>query len=194
MIKAIVFDWYGVFTEKWVDTWKKELRIKRKIGEFKRIYLKNMPLYARNKIDGKEFLQRIIKITNLEPPKYKYLVVETGKLNTELLRFTKKLRKKYKTCLLSDNFKEIVPVIKKKIGGFSKYFDVVCLSNVENTSKDNSKIYKIALKRLKAKPGECLFIDDRKVNIGIAKKIGFKTIVYRNNRQLKKKIHRKLKE
>ena len=44
------------------------------------------------------------------------------------------------------------------------------------------------LERLKVKANECIYIDDREVNLEPAKKLGMKTILFRNAKQLKKEL------
>jgi len=50
--------------------------------------------------------------------------------------------------------------------------------------KPNPKIYKLVLRRLNLHQHDALFIDNQKWNIVPAKKIGMKTILFKNNKQL----------
>jgi len=50
--------------------------------------------------------------------------------------------------------------------------------------KPNLKIYKLLLSKLKIPAKNCLFIDNQKWNIEPAKKLGFQTILFKNNKQL----------
>lgn len=186
MIKAIIFDWFGVCAEKWIDVWKRELADQVDMELLKDAYLKYLDDSVKGKRSVQQFLELVLREIKLNPKDYKYLIKMHGKLNTELLSIILKLRYNYKTALLSDNFDEMVKIIEKKIGGFHKYFDVVVLSNVLKMIKKD--MYRITLQRLKEKPGNCAFVDDRKRNIETAQKIGFNTILFENNTQLKKEF------
>ena len=54
--------------------------------------------------------------------------------------------------------------------------------------KPNKEIFEFALNKIKLKPEECLFIDDRYNNIITAKKLGINTIQCKNLTQLKKDL------
>jgi len=56
--------------------------------------------------------------------------------------------------------------------------------------KPHKKIYVYTLKKLGAKPHECIFIDNLKRNTDSAKKLGIKTIHFRNSKQLRKDLTR----
>ncbi len=106
------------------------------------------------------------------------------KYNKQLFKQAFKLKKKgYKIAILSDQWYLSEDVlIPKKI---RKKFDVVvvsCDSKVK-MRKPNSKIYRLVLQRLKLKPPQIVFIDNQKWNLGPAKKLGMKTILFRNNKQ-----------
>ncbi|NCO04696.1 MAG: HAD-IA family hydrolase, partial [Candidatus Magasanikbacteria bacterium] len=56
--------------------------------------------------------------------------------------------------------------------------------------KPSKEIYKIILKKLKMKPGECVFIDNQEWNTKPAEKLGMKSIVYSNNKQTFKELNK----
>ena len=188
MINAIIFDWFGVCTEKWINVWEHELSDKVEGKKLRESFFKYLDKYANNSITGKEFLKSICSEIDLDPEKYDYLLSTKGKINKELLEIIKKLKKKYKTAILSDNFNEIVPVFEREIGGFERYFDVIILSNRLNIGKTNPEIYKITLARLGINPINAIFIDDKEKNLLLARKLGIKTILYKNNIQLEKEL------
>lgn len=69
-----------------------------------------------------------------------------------------------------------------------KKFDKVVVSCDVGMRKPNPKIYKLILKQLKISPKQAFFIDNQEWNIKPAKKIGIKTILYKNNKQLFKEL------
>jgi putative hydrolase of the HAD superfamily len=50
--------------------------------------------------------------------------------------------------------------------------------------KPELKIYRLTLKKLKVKPEECIFIDDKEKNLKPAKKLGIKTVLAKNPKQV----------
>lgn len=187
LIKCIVFDWFGVCAERWIDVWKKELPNEIYFEKLRTSFLKYLDDCAKGNISINEFLELVLGEMKIKPDKYKHLLTKHGKINTELLKIILKLRKEYKTALLTDNFELMVDIIEKEIGGFSKYFDVVVLSYVEKKVKTNHDMFRKVLKQLNEKAEDCIFIDDRQRNIDVAKRLGFKTILYENNEKLIKK-------
>lgn len=107
--------------------------------------------------------------------------------NNQLYRLVYRLKKKgYKIGILSDQWylsKEAL-VLKRKI----KKFNLVLVSCDLGMRKPDLKIYKLLMKKLKLKPREILFIDNQEWNIKPAKKLGIKTILYKDNKQLIKEL------
>lgn len=93
-------------------------------------------------------------------------------------------RRGYKIAILSDQWhisKEALMLEK-----YTKKFDSVVVSCDSGVRKPNPKIYRLVLKKLKLKPEEAIFIDNQKWNISPAKKMGMKTILFKDNHCLMK--------
>lgn len=187
-IKCLIFDWFGVCAERWIDVWKRELPPEIDFETFKKSFVKYLDSSAKGDISGKEFLEHVLGELKIDSKKYEYLITKHGKINTDLLNMILKLRKKYKTALLTDNFEVMVGIIEKEIGGFSKYFDVVILSYIEKMVKIRDEMFNKVLKKLEEKPENCIFVDDRPRNIEVAKRLGLNTILYEDNEQFQKEL------
>lgn len=139
------------------------------------------------KISREEVLENIsknLKISKKELIKiYSQVYAQEFKQNQELLKKAFELKKVgYKIAVLSDQWhlsKE--SLIPEKI---YKNFNIVIASCETGIRKPNPEIYKLVLKKLKIKPKQALFIDNQKWNISPAKKLGMKTILFKNNKQL----------
>lgn len=109
--------------------------------------------------------------------------------NKELYEFSYKLKDKgYKIGILSDQWylsKE--NLIKPKM---IKKFNFVVISCDVKLRKPNSKIYRMALRMTGVKPSEVVFIDNRDWNLVPAKKLGIKTILFKNNRQCVRELRK----
>ena len=109
---------------------------------------------------------------------YKKNVVE----NKKLYDYSLKLRKQgYKIGILSTQFhlstKILVP------DKYYKEFNGLDISCDSGLKKPDLRSYMSIIKKLKIKSQESIFIDDKKENLNAAKKLGMKTILFKNNRQ-----------
>lgn len=59
---------------------------------------------------------------------------------------------------------------------FFKEFEGIVVSGEEKVIKPDPEIFNILLKRYSLKSHECLFIDDNRDNIDVAKELGFETV------------------
>ena len=103
------------------------------------------------------------------------------KENRKLFRIAFGLKDKgYKIGLLSDQWwlsKQFL--VSEK----TKKFNSVVISCDVGVRKPNTKIYQVLIKKLRLKPQEILFVDDREWNLRGAKKVKIKTILFKNNKQ-----------
>lgn len=108
--------------------------------------------------------------------------------NDKLFELAFRLRERYKTAILSDQWYASKKALARKED--MRRFDVVIVSCDVGMRKPNPKIYKLLLRRLKVKPEEVVFIDNRSWNTEPAKKLGMKTILFRSNAQTMKELRR----
>jgi putative hydrolase of the HAD superfamily len=135
--------------------------------------------------------------------KIKFLLLDIGgvivlgrafkseRVNKTLVSWIQRKKKNYKICALTNNTAILNRLLKKK---FKIYhlFDNIFNSAEIGLSKPNPKFFKYVLKKLKAKPKGCLFIDNNPKNTKTAKNLGFYTITFFNNRDFLKKIKKSL--
>ena len=98
-------------------------------------------------------------------------------LMPKVLKTLMKLKTKYRLILLSNTDVKHVGFIKKRFPELFFFNDYV-LSYEVGLIKPDPEIYQIALKRAKARAGECVFIDDLEENIEVAAKMGIHTILF----------------
>ena len=97
--------------------------------------------------------------------------------NPDVAQTLMKLETKYRLILLSNTDVKHFGFIKRKFPELF-FFDEYVLSYEVGWMKPDPQIYQIALKRAKAKPEECVFIDDIEANIEAALKMGIQTILF----------------
>jgi putative hydrolase of the HAD superfamily len=70
------------------------------------------------------------------------------------------------------------------------YFEVFLSSCYLGVRKPGADIYRLALHITQREPGECLFIDDRSLNLECARELGMRTIHFQNSNQLREDLLR----
>ncbi len=198
MIKAIVFDIGGVLYDEG-EANSANIKICKKFN----LNLDKL-LKARDRFLGPASIGRLSA--------FEYLASIGRKLKIKKLKkfveFSYKTRKD--EIILRKDADNLIKRLKKKyiIGGltnitktndkiriekkFYKHFDFVLKSCEEGMKKPDVKFYKLLLKKVRAMPEEIVFVDDNKKYLIPARKIGMKTILFKNNKQLIKEL-RKLK-
>lgn len=187
-IKAVVFDWGGVLMEE--PTERMFAYFAKKLG----IDLDTLRKTIRNHLDimqsDDQSEERVWEIVcrelGCEVPEQKSLWFEALEKTylpyPEVVELAKRLRKEYKTGLLSNTEDAGVKMIKQQ--GLEENFDKTVYSCVVGLIKPDEKIYQIMLKKLRVKAEEAVFIDDKKINIEGAKKAGMKGLVFLNYQKL----------
>ena len=137
-----------------------------------------------SKLFGKEYAEILFK----ELPKYLF-ILEDG---IEILNKVKE--KGYKTYILSNFPKEVFEsanIVNNYEQYFINKFDGAIISYNIGKIKPEPEIYQALLDKYNLNPKECLFIDDKKINIDGAKHLGIDGIVCNNHDQLNSDLIKK---
>ena len=197
-IKALIFDIGGVlfFAEN-----KKKRNRENLLSSLKEVYcfLKNvdvekfyeetLEIYMKssaNKISKKETLKLFSKklgISTKETERifeklYRKNVIENKKLYNYILKLKKR---GYKIGISSIQFHLSRDVLIPK--RYHQNFDALQISCEDGFRKPDRRVFEFILNKLKTKPEESIFIDDKRKNLDAAKKFGMKTIIFKNNAQ-----------
>ena len=92
------------------------------------------------------------------------------------------MKKNYKIALISNTGRLHSNYWIKKYK-LKEIFPVRVFSYKVKIQKPHKKIFRAALKKLKVKPNEAVFIDDRSENVKGVKKLGIQGIHFKNNKQ-----------
>lgn len=198
MIKVVIFDYGGVTGyEPFESDVSKAIARKFGIG-YENVYKNYKSLensILTNKISKRTFLVRFAK--TLKIPEKKLEITwdnhfgSKPKVNKKVVKIVGDLKRRgYKIALLSNVYKHRAIIIRKN--GDYRIFPNVFLSCDIGIRKPDKKIYEHVIEKLKAKPEECIFIDDREINLAPARKLGFKTILFKNTVLLKKELKKYL--
>ncbi len=198
MIKAIVFDVGGVFQLGRFSLFPfgrhRSVSVHKFMARRFHISLDQWfdsidTAYARaieGKISKREALSIMSKDLETSPVYLENLFVKAYrkyyKRNNLLFDTAFNLRKKgYKIAILSDQW----PVSSEALilPEDSRKFNTSIVSCDVGMRKPNPSIYKLVLRKLKIRPSNSIFIDNQKWNVTSAKKLGMKTILFKNNKQ-----------
>ena len=206
-IKAIIFDVGGVLQlPKHSEKTKHDIGIHQTLAKrFKRDidswfdaidtpYGKSMD----GTISKEETILELTKNLNISQSKLIKTLNKTYKKfykkNKKLYKIAHKLKKQeYKIGIISDQWhlsKDIL-MPKKDIKQFNPII-VSCDPKVK-LRKPDIKIYNLLIKRVKLKPNQILFIDNRQYNLKPAKKLGIKTLLFKDNKQTIKELNKLIK-
>ena len=89
--------------------------------------------------------------------------------------------------LLATINNEILELNNYRLAHFQlrRYFSVFFSSCFLGLRKPDEAIYRTALQMTQRQPGECVFVDDREVNLECPRELGIKTILFQDADQLK---------
>ncbi|MFH1106058.1 MAG: HAD family phosphatase [Candidatus Aenigmatarchaeota archaeon] len=190
MIKAVIFDVGGTYLSGSLVSFARKackmLGIKKFFRETDlRVFVRK---YNQGVISAEECFRKClgVPITSAQMKRIKSLWTSTYALQPEMARLVKRLKKRYALAVLSNSDPLNSDSFKRK--GLYAPFNHVILSHELGVTKPDKKIYRIALKKLKMRPDECVFIDDQKICVDAARKIGMNAILFESVRQLKKAL------
>lgn len=184
MIKAIVFDCFGVLT---TDTWEDFLSTISDgiiVGRLREL---NRQLGS-GFLNMAEFLEQVSELTGQKPVEIEKLLNNEINKNNELLQYIKELReRRFKIGLLSNvsgNWVRDTFLTREE----QDMFDTMVFSYEVHMVKPQPEIFELVCERLDVKATEAVMIDDALGNCDAAESIGMKAIVYDDFRSLKNTI------
>ncbi len=192
-IKAIVFDAGGVLFETDWGSIKKEIMKRHNFSIF--LY-SDYPKKIQNRFKGLEtgrtsFKKVIKELSGFEEigeivSDYKKAYTKHQKINRELFNLIKKLKKKHHIfCLTNTNDIHFEANIENNL---FKHFKKSYSSCKIKFKKPDKRAFQVIFKENKIPQKETIFIDDKKENLATAKKLGMRTILFKNNPQLIKDL------
>lgn len=191
-IKHWIFDFAGVLAEA-PNIVSKLIKIMN--ADLGTTMSKTDPFIARNRrmlssgrITSREFLEILIREYYSDPKEVEidhYLDVwfemysRLTQMSPKMEEIIQRLHKAgYIVSLLSNTYD--IHAKSNELKGFFDLFDHVFLSNEMNMRKPEFEQYKYVLEKLEAKPEECVFIDDKLMNLVPARKLGIYVIQFKN--------------
>lgn len=177
MIKAIIFDCFGVLISDALEAIVSELRDKQ--PEMAQEIVATINAASKGQITRQESSDKVASLLGIATDEYISRIKNGEVKNQQLLDYIAALRKDYKTALLSNI----------SIGGLTlrfspeeldKYFDAVVASGEIGYAKPEAQAYEITADRLGLRLNECVFIDDREDYCQGAITVGMQAILYKD--------------
>ena len=180
-IKAIIFDCFGVLypDASWVFYRRHESAF-RGNDEFLATINEEIDL---GKINQAHFFDKLAQKINIPAVDIKAEMDQILIVNKPLVKLIETLKQQYKVAMLSNTGPGELDIMERD--GIADLFDVIIASYKVGITKPNPGIFQKAIDILAVKANECLFIDDRLVNIEAAEKVGMATIHYHNVQRLR---------
>jgi len=181
MIKAIIFDCFGVFYPDPVFAFMRDPQTSPEKAKA----LHNLDKRAAyGELSKPEFIEQAAGLLGNTHDEIEKQFFHGNKRNQSLINFAQHVRKDYKIALLSNIGGDMMD------GFFSKeelinLFDVVILSGNIKMAKPDRDIFEYALNKLGVMPDETIFIDDSANHTEGAKKVGINSVLFSSSGQLK---------
>lgn len=145
--------------------------------------------FSKGKITQSEFIKRFLEKSELNLTVSDFLEIYNQDITPiiGMKELLEKLQPNYSLAILTNEGKEWakIKIDNQKIRDL---FKKIIISADLQELKPAKEFYLKALKKLHAKPEECIFIDDQKKNCEAAEKLGIKSIYFENPNQLKKEL------
>ena len=115
--------------------------------------------------------------------------VSHAKRNPEVAAAVRKLRKNgYAVAALTNVNRSHYRHNKKT--GLYRLFDRVFASCRLGMRKPDRKLYLYTLRKMKLRPAECVFIDNDPGNVAAARKLGIRSVTFRNAAQMRRELRK----
>jgi putative hydrolase of the HAD superfamily len=109
------------------------------------------------------------------PAVEKEFIKRAFRVDRDFFKILPWLKKNFRLAVLSNDIKEWSAYLRK-INALNRHFKVAVISGAVKCRKPERKIYNLLLKKTRAKPADCIFVDDKARNLKPAKKLGFVTV------------------
>ena len=178
MIKAVIFDFFGVFCPDISLEWFKETvpDHESKLTEFQSICTRS----DYGTLSRADFFKEVAALAKVTVDEMARGLEAKTIIDTQLVDFVKVLRQNnYKIACLSNGTHEwTLRVITDH--GLESIFDEIILSGDLGIVKPNHEIYLDTLNRLSVDAKQALFVDDRKINTDAAEECGIRSLIFRD--------------
>ncbi len=188
MIKAVIFDCFGVLT---TDLWQEF--VVNLPDELTQPARKLNHAYGSGRITQQQFISEIETLTGRQPMGVDGRPNHTIQKNSPLLSYISQLKLNYRIGLLSnigsnwikDSF---LSETEKDL------FDAIVVSHEVGMTKPDERIFRLAASKLRVAEKNCVFVDDVMRNCRAAENVGMRAVMYLNFDQMKRELEQLLSD
>lgn len=172
-MKAVVLDMYGVIVKQTGDDFVPYVQQTFPHLSDEDIYA---PWFRANigEISSLEVWKSIGFHGDLEQIEKEYL--ETIELSDGFMDFIQKVRREYKLAIISNDSRRWSRYLREKFD-IDKYFDVISISGELKVKKPDDRIFLYTIEKLGVRAEDCVYVDDRRSNLGAAKRVGMHPVL-----------------
>lgn len=173
-MRAIVLDMYGVIVKQTGDDFIPYVQRTFPNISAEEIY---KPWFRANigDISSLEVWKAIGFQGDLEKIEKEYL--DTIELSDGFIDFVEKAKTKYKLAIISNDSSRWSKYLREKFN-INRYFDVISVSGDLRVKKPDERIFLLTLEKLGVNAEECIYVDDRRRNLGAANRVGMNPILF----------------
>ncbi len=181
MIRAVVFDLYGVFIPDTYTAWLNRHGLNRS-GQFQAI----VEQLDRGESTPHTFYTSLNELTGVPVAEIEQDFHTIPEVDHDVVSIVEKLQHRYSILLCSNGTKRTRTLLEKT--DLARLFQTVFISAEMGITKPNYLMFQKITEHLGLSVNEVLFIDDSSRNIDAAKKYGFHTIHYTTSDALRKSL------
>ena len=173
-MKAIILDMYGVIVKQTGDDFVPYVQQTFPNVSADEIY---EPWFRANvgETSSLEVWKAIGFQGDLETIEKEYL--DTIELADGFMEFVEKAQTQYKLAILSNDSSRWSRYLREKFN-INRYFDVISVSGDLKIKKPDERIFSLTLEKLGVSAEECIYVDDRRRNLGAANKVGMHPVLF----------------
>ena len=175
MIKAIIFDCFGVLT---TDVWLAFCESLPATADVERARELNRAFDA-GLLTHQEFFDQVEEVTGKRPPDIDQMTNRELIKNDQLISYIKELKNTYKLAILS-NISSNWITRDFLTNDEQTLFDEIILSYEVKLLKPDYRIYELTCERLGVELNEAIMVDDRPDFVKAARSAGLQGVTYRD--------------
>ncbi len=184
MPKALVFDFFGVICSEISPQW-----LRSHVSEMRAQALKDSYVAAadRNKLSQEALFSALSGDTHIPAFQIEQEWFALVHIDEQMISLIRNLKPHYKLGLLTNSPSSFLRSILAQ-HNLTDLFDSIIVSSEIGSAKPDPEIFIKMLESLPAEPQEVVMIDDNRLNVEAAKKIGMQGIVFKSYEQLKNEL------
>lgn len=178
MIKAVIFDFYGVIRTDVLQAWLSSRNIPMNATLHDLVHQRNLGIIGRS-----AFMQGLSDLSGTPPDQVLQQMEASAAIDPAVTQLIKALKPAYRVGLLTNAAGDTLRTLldKQHLTGL---FDALVISSEVGLMKPDARIYEYAVGQLGIAPQEAVFIDDSERNVAGAQEAGLIGLHYTNTHSL----------